>query len=287
MAKNEGIFRAERYMRRNLTMHEKQKSVSGPQPTQLTSLHAHEMDAETVLTQRMEYAIAAGDIEVVRDLADAQSGGGMYRLDTMEIMQQDISILTMLIGKGCQDDGGGLRAACKDSKLAFARLLLENFGTHPGYVNSCDDDGCNSLFHAVANVNVKTARLLIDYGVDTVSPMCIYPDGSDKTKGLHVWTPLEMVELVRKGIVRSVLMDKKLDAVRNILLQVPAARATSWCWPVKVVKAVPKKANARTRRKVRANVPKTEFSKMLVAMRTRASRKPPMLFRVDEVDAAV
>lgn len=163
---------------------------------------------------------------------------------------QHLDIMSALTDAGVVDTGEALSNAAecgREGSVLFllrqrrrqgGALILRNArtaGAGTPYVETNDSlTGTTPLFMCIAfcaSNAPRVARLLIDAGADTTSAVRIrhVPGASD--------TPLALTERylsARNVNGRPATAEQmcKLEAIRRLLLQVPAVRAVSWLWPV-------------------------------------------------------
>lgn len=209
----------------------------------------------------LDPAAQNGHSDVVRELVGrlgiggcgGRSGGvNALRLAARE---QHLDIMTELTDAGVVDAGGEAlinAAECgRDRSVLFlleqrrrqeGTLTLSNKDTGGGgggtggrpYVE-CNDPftGTTPLFTSIvfcaANAH-RVVRLLIDAGADTASPVRMrHSRGASE-----IPLPLTNRYLRARAVNGKPATEEqmcKLEAIRRLLLQVPAARAVSWLWP--------------------------------------------------------
>ena len=109
-------------------------------------------------------------------------------------------------------------------------------------------------------------RLLLDYGADAEFRIRLGP--IDK-----VFTAQRTISIVRKYKSSATA---RADAIEKMLLQIPAIRRNSFSWPAESELA------SEMKYEMKSDMIGEEFSKFLVAMRGRASRKPLVFVHVNE-----
>ena len=227
---------------------------------------------------RMSSLIRHGGVHLANKFAQeflrkVTDGGSIY-LRFAVIDQDDIELLNLLVVVGFEDKGEALTASVAEGKLSFVHLLLKNFGDSPGYIdNQIEEWGRSPLFAAIGKARLKIVRLLLDYGADAESRIHIYPGGW-KERGeppnefRFKYSAQNVVEMLRN---EKPELKSTADAIEKMLLQIPAIRGNSFGWPVKSTSEFELESSLELGE---------EFSRMVVAMRRRVSRKPLVFVRV-------
>eukprot|EP00752_Nemacystus_decipiens_P010750 g9570.t1 len=191
--------------------------------------------------------------ELVRRLGIEGCGGKSGGVNALRLAArgQHLDIMRELTGAGVVDKGGEAlinAAECgREGSILFllreqqrqsGALTLRNSNNTAGagkpYVESTDGfTGTTPLFTCIAfcasNAH-KAVRVLVDAGADTASTVHMkhVPGATD--------TPLAVTRRylrarVVNGKPATEEQMRKLEAIRRLLLRVPAARAVSWLWP--------------------------------------------------------
>ncbi|CAN0338029.1 unnamed protein product [Pylaiella littoralis] len=215
----------------------------------------------------LEAAASHGHLEVVRELIQhagiENCGGTSGGIDALEYATHNhhVEIMATLTAAGVADTGEILNGAAKRGQETWVRNLLQqkrNTTSRSAYVNNtCDSLGRTALLFACGFEgfpNPRIARMLVDAGADTTSPVLLR---AEEGRVAYNDTPLTYTtRLLRWKIVfteEDELGDAteeqlhRLEAIRRLLLRVEAVRSVCWLWPRDVHSSIAQAVASRSK----------------------------------------
>ncbi len=185
----------------------------------------------------LEAACTLDRVQMVRDLIQhvgiARCGGpteGRLAL-TSAAKQQNIDVMSILSEAGVEDKGWALCVAVEYGREDSVKFLLHKAGDDAMlYATlSCDNDGWPPLRICLRDTSLKLfscriVRMLLDTGLDVQ-----FAVGGNIAAYITVITSLICAKKKSAGNADEKVIG--LEAIRRLILQEGAVRASSWGWP--------------------------------------------------------
>lgn len=220
--------------------------------------------------------------ELVQQLGIRGCGGESGGVNALRLAArgQYLDIMSVLAGAGVVDTGEALINAAECGREGSVMYLLQQQqqkgdtagGAQPYVESKASFTGTTPLFTCIAfcaSNAPKVARLLVDAGADATSALRILhvPGGCSDTPLALTLRYLRLKSV--NGTPATEEQMHKLEAIRRLLLQVPAVHAVAWLWP----STNPVVAQAAEGTRVFGTVSiSTPLASMLPTLRRRASR---------------
>eukprot|EP00752_Nemacystus_decipiens_P012736 g11280.t1 len=241
----------------------------------------------------IDMAAGCGHSQMVRELLRQRGikgcGGESHGVNALHAAAQhnQLGILTMLTEAGAVDSGTALIGAAERGHEGPVKFLLqEHLRKTPrrgAYVKNTRDDPFGriplrrSVVEACRACAPRVVRMLVDAGVDTVSPVPITkkrggygPLTSDST--LLDFTARNIRQRNAEGKFATAEQLGKMEAIRRLLLRVRAARAASWLWCRGAPPAARAEEGARE-----GSATSAPLGGVMPALRRRAARRGMLL----------
>ncbi len=233
----------------------------------------------------LDIAARGGHLDMVRELIRqfgvegcGGDSGGVRALGSAAGKEQ-VEVMTFLTDIGVVDTGEALRCAAQYGRTEAIKFLLqqrEKKGKVVSYVNHKDPCGRTALVFAVLEAgfaSARVARLLVDAGADTASPVLLSRDSQGTMFGCTKGTPVAITPVALAEFYIDAIHDATeeqlngLQATRRFLLRVEAVRAVSWLWHTDSPPAVLAAAEG-----ARRSTKTSSLKAMLPILRRRARR---------------
>lgn len=182
--------------------------------------------------------------ELVQQVGIERCGGESSGVTALRLAaeKERIDTMAILVGAGVTDTGEALMVAAELGREASVKFLLQQLEDKPAglsaYASTRGAYGRTPLISSIDTgvrrlCSPRVTRLLLDAGADT-SPSFTFRNMEGFE--VHNGTPLALTtHFLREKIIGGKLATeeqlRRLEAVRNMLLQEKAIHVVSWLWP--------------------------------------------------------